>query len=113
MELIPILLGIVVAGYFIGSKVRAHKDRMGWLSPLISIIVVVLLFVLGARLGSNEEVFSQLGTIGIRSFILAVGGVAGSVLLVYIVRKIVGIDSKGDFFFIQLQVSLNIDSAHC
>ena len=96
MELIPILLGIVVAGYFIGSKARAHKDRMGWLSPLISVIVVVLLFVLGARLGSNEEVFSQLGTIGIKSFILAVGGVAGSVLLVYIVRKIVGIDKEGN-----------------
>ncbi|MDO4860603.1 MAG: lysine exporter LysO family protein [Bacillota bacterium] len=96
MEFIPILLGVVIAGYFIGSRLRVHKDKMQWLSPLISVIVAVLLFVLGFRLGSNEEVFSKLGTIGIKAFILAVGGVTGSVLCVFIIRKIVGIDRKGD-----------------
>ncbi|MBR6444363.1 MAG: lysine exporter LysO family protein [Firmicutes bacterium] len=96
MEFIPILLGVVLAGYFVGSRLRAHKDKMHWLSPLISIIVVVLLLVLGFRLGSNEEVFSKLGTIGIKAFILAAGGVTGSVLFVFIIRKIVGIDNRGD-----------------
>lgn len=96
MEFIPILLGVVLAGYFVGSRVRAYKDKMHWLSPLISAIVVVLLFVLGARLGSNEEVFSQLGAIGINAFILAAGGVAGSILCVFLIRKIVGIDKRGD-----------------
>ena len=96
MEFIPILLGVVLAGYFVGSRIRGYRNKMQWLSPLISVIVVLLLFVLGSRLGSNEEVFSRLGTIGINALILAVGGVAGSVLFVFLIRIFVGIDKKGD-----------------
>ena len=56
----------------------------------MSVYLVVAL--MGLRMGSNEEVTSSLGTIGVQSLIATVFVVAGSFIFVTITRKILRID---------------------
>ena len=77
--LIPILLCIVfgmIAGFFWREqkKVLFFADRIAMFS------IYVLLFVLGADLGANEELFAQLGSLGIKALCIAVCCSVGSVL---------------------------------
>ncbi|MEG6616479.1 LysO family transporter [Peptococcaceae bacterium 1198_IL3148] len=44
--------------------------------------LIFLLLVMGAQLGANKQVLADFGAMGLQALMLAVGGIAGSVLLV-------------------------------
>jgi uncharacterized membrane protein YbjE (DUF340 family) len=44
--------------------------------------IIALVFVMGARMGSNQEVVTNLGTIGLEALFMTVAIMAGSVLAV-------------------------------
>ena len=68
MAYIALYWSAMVIGYYIGSKKRDHGDR--FLKPTDVIMmasVSLLVFLMGIRMGSNEEVIRHLGTIGLQA----------------------------------------------
>ena len=82
----------MVAGYFIGSKLRDRKEQMGFVSVIMLFCVSLLVFIMGIKMGSNEEVINNLGTIGVQSVIISLILWTGSILGVVIMRKILGMN---------------------
>lgn len=72
MGYVALYMGVLAAGYFLGSKLRDRREKMGFLDALTNFCVSLLVFVMGIKMGSNEEVIANLGTIGIQSVVITV-----------------------------------------
>lgn len=72
MGYVALYMGVLAFGYFLGSKLRDKKEKMGFLDALTNFCVSLLVFVMGIKMGSNEEVIANLGTIGIQSVVITV-----------------------------------------
>lgn len=65
-------------------------------SVLQTIALVALVFVMGARIGSEEEIVRSLDTIGLKAFVITMFILAGTVAAAFITRKLMGFDKKGN-----------------
>ena len=68
----------MLAGIIVGYLLRSKKIR--FFQGLIITLIWLLLFLLGLEIGSNNDVISQFGKLGLEAFIIATGGTLGSVL---------------------------------
>ena len=77
MTLLALYWSIMIACYLIAGKLRRHKDRFHFLDKLTSFFIYLLIFLMGLRMGADEEVTSSLGSIGVQAlfitFLTAVG----------------------------------------
>jgi hypothetical protein len=77
-----ILTAFLAAGFCVGRLIRLP----GWIKKATSWALTACLFgivfLLGLKLGGNEALFAQAGSIGVKALVLACGSVLGSVLLV-------------------------------
>ncbi len=97
MLLLVWYLTVVFIGYIIGMLIRRKGGkRIKWISPVQGVIIILLLLIMGIRLGANDDVINGLGTIGITGLITAVFALVGSLIFVYFTRKILGINKKGE-----------------
>ena len=76
-------LGMII-GYFIRSKKKFVKIN----DKLTIYAIYLLLFLLGIAMGNNEQIMSNLGSIGLHALLIAIGALLGSVLLAYFVGKV-------------------------
>ena len=88
-------LGITLVGYIIGSKIRDKKDKLSWTGKVQTVAIIILVLLMGTRMGSNEEITANLGTIGISALLITIVIMGMSVLSIYITRKFLGIDKYG------------------
>lgn len=96
MAYIALYWSAMVIGYYIGSKKRDQGERFLKLTDGIMMASVSLLvFLMGIRMGSNEEVIRNLGTIGLQALLATVLLMAGAVLSVTVTRKLLHIDKWG------------------
>ena len=72
MGYVVLYMSVLAVGYFLGSKLRNKKEKMGFLGGLTNFCVSLLVFVMGIKMGSNEEVIDNLGTIGVQSVVITV-----------------------------------------
>lgn len=77
---IVMALGIV-AGYFLRTKpkITSLADRLTMWA------IYLLLFLLGVAIGINEIIVKNLHELGLKALYIAIGGIAGSVLLAWFV----------------------------
>lgn len=95
MTLLLLYWGILIAFYIAASKLR-HKDfGASAIEKALNIIIYWLVFVMGLRMGANEEVTSNLGTIGLQALGITAFAVAGSMAAVTLARKLIGLDREG------------------
>lgn len=89
-----LLLFLVLAaiGYFVGSKLRGYQNLTRWSGHVQTGAIMVLIFTMGVRMGSNEEVVENLSSIGLISAALAVIVMIASAISAFIVRKCIGMD---------------------
>lgn len=73
-----IVIGLMVCGIIIGFWFR--KRNLKFISPLITIAIWALLFLLGLQVGGDPKIMDNLGTIGGEALWLTLGAVGGSVL---------------------------------
>ncbi|MEG1554606.1 MAG: LysO family transporter [Rikenellaceae bacterium] len=66
------VLGIVI-GFIFKKKIKEKP-----INNTITIIIYTLLFMLGVSVGGNERVMDSLGTIGLKSLIIALSVMVGS-----------------------------------
>ena len=72
MGYVVLYMSVLALGYVAGAKLRNRKEKMGFLGGLTNFCVSLLVFVMGIKMGSNEEVIANLGTIGIQSVVITV-----------------------------------------
>jgi uncharacterized membrane protein YbjE (DUF340 family) len=95
MGLLFLYWGMILIGYFVGTKCRSKKEKLSWVGTLLFMAIIALVFVMGTRMGSNQEVVTNLGTIGLDALFMTVVIMAGSVFAVMGTRKLLRIDKYG------------------
>lgn len=96
MKLVILYMGMILCGYFIASKAKAHRHRFGFVPKLIMGVAYVMVLVMGMKMGINEQVTSNLGIITLKAVVITVFCISGSMLSVFAVRKGFGMNRYGD-----------------
>ncbi len=76
------LLGIGVGYIF-------RKKNLSFISKVITVLIWILLFVLGLEVGSNPQIVSNLGKLGVDAILITVGALLGSITLAALLWKFV------------------------
>ena len=79
--------GLLAVGWFLSSKGLIHNNLMKKISGIQAVILVGLIYVMGVRVGMDEQVLSSIGQIGLTAAVFAVTTIAFSILFVYLSRK--------------------------
>ncbi|NLI71778.1 MAG: lysine exporter LysO family protein [Bacteroidales bacterium] len=82
-----IVLGCMLAGILIGILLRKKKIR--FVQQLIITLIWLLLFFLGLEIGSNKDVISQFGKLGLEAFLIATAGTLGSVVMAKLLWNVI------------------------
>lgn len=79
--------GLLAVGWLLSNKGFIHDKLMGKISHIQTVILFGLIFIMGVRVGMDEQVISSIGQIGIMAFVFALVTALVSMLFVYVVRK--------------------------
>ncbi len=90
-DLITYIL-LAVIGYFIGSKMREHRQVTKWTGKIQTAAIAILLLTMGLRMGSNEEVTDNLSSIGVISVVMTLVVMVLSGIFASLTRRCVGMD---------------------
>ncbi|MBR5740375.1 MAG: lysine exporter LysO family protein [Firmicutes bacterium] len=85
----------MVVCYLIASRLRDRKDKMTWTGTLMNVLIYVMVFLMGMRMGANEDVIRSPPTIGLQSIFVTALVIVSGMLGVTLVRKILGIGRFG------------------
>ena len=89
MTLLALYWSIMIACYLIASKLRRYADKFHFLDALTNLFIYFLIFLMGLRMGADEEVTSSLGSIGVQALFVTLLTAVGSILGSTAARKIV------------------------
>ncbi len=81
-----IALGIMFAGMLVGRLLRGHVAA-GIVRRLIMAAILLLLFLLGAAIGANEDLIRRLPDLGWQSLALMFFCVGGSIACAVAIRR--------------------------
>lgn len=95
LKLLAFYWSIMLACYFLASRLRHKAERFAFLNPVMTGFVVLLVFLMGLQMGADEEVISSLGTIGLQAVFVTGLVVGGSILFVCLGRKVFGLNRQG------------------
>jgi len=93
--LLILYLGTALIGYFVGAKYTDKEKDYSWTNKVTTGCLILLIFTMGARIGSDERVIRSLQTIGLKAAVITVFAFAGSILGCFLMRKFFRIDRKG------------------
>ena len=79
--------GLLAVGWFLRSKSLINEKLTGKISHIQTVILFVLIFIMGVRLGMDEQVVSSIGQIGVMAAVFAIVTAGFSILFVYLSRK--------------------------
>ena len=88
-------LGITLVGYILGSRLRSVRQNLGWTGKVQLVALVILVLLMGMRMGSNEEVTANISTIGVSAFLMTVVIMSFSVAAIWLARHVMKIDRYG------------------
>lgn len=88
-----IVLLLLLISVSIGIMLRKYRI-VRHLGKTAALTVWLLIFVFGITLGSNKEIVSDFGHLGITAVIVALMGVAGSVLAAWGLKSIIDKNRK-------------------
>lgn len=95
MKIAFLYLGIAAMGYLIAAFLRKEKDKFKWIGTVLPGIVTALIFLMGFRIGENEEVVGNIGTIGLQSLVMALVSMAFTLAATGLLRRALGYDRYG------------------
>jgi Predicted membrane protein len=88
-------LGITIVGYFIGSRLRGIKEKLRWTGKVQTVAIIILVFVMGLRMGANREVIANLNSIGLYALAFTVVVMVMTTVCISITRRLLKIDRYG------------------
>lgn len=69
--------------------------KIKWVGKIQTIAIIVLITLMGCRLGANSEVVKNIPSYGLTALIITIFAMAGSVAAIVVVRKALGINRQG------------------
>ncbi len=96
MKLLALYWSFMIIAYILATKLKGKALDFSWTGKAMMAIVYFLCFDMGLRMGINEDVTSNVGTIGLTAFIVTVCCIGGSMAAVTVLRKILHMDRYGD-----------------
>lgn len=85
-------------GFLIGYSSLLNRRLIRYNKYLTNGGLLILLFSMGAKIGMDDQVLSQISQIGFKAFLFALSAIVGSVLMVYIFFKKDSKSYKNDSF---------------
>ena len=110
MKLLLIYWAFLIAGYIAGGQLRIRGKRLKALGSFMMVTVYGLCFFMGMRMGVNEQVTSNLGRIGLEALIITFLCICGSMIAMFLLRKILGMDRYGNLIGKRAEASAAVPS---
>ena len=82
-----IILGLMFAGIIAGHILGKYPAVSRINQKLLNLAIYALLLLLGMGVGSGEQIRINIYNLGFQALIIAFGGIAGSVLLCWVIYK--------------------------
>lgn len=95
MSDLALYLCMAAAGYFAGGRLKDAQRIIKWTGRLQTAAIVILIFTMGMRMGSNRQVMENLNSIGLYALIITAAVIAGAAGAIFVSRKLMGIDRLG------------------
>lgn len=95
MAYVALYWSVMLIGYFIGSKLRPKAHQFNFMGTVMLVCISLLVLLMGIRMGSNEEVINNLGSIGFMALGITIALMLGGVLAITVTRKILKINKQG------------------
>lgn len=95
MQDMALYLLMAVMGYFFGIRLRSKKNQLKWIDKAQTISVAVLLLFMGLRIGANDEVTSNLGSIGLYALLVTIVIMCFTLAFLSFGRRLLGFNQKG------------------
>ena len=90
-----IYIASTAAGFFAGNTLKKHGKKLPWTGKAQTAIIMIIIVVMGIRMGANREITENLGEIGLSALLLTVLSMVFTVIGLYITRKVMRIDRYG------------------
>lgn len=90
-----IYIAVTIFGYFVGAKLKKQNKTWKWVGSMQTLVIIVLVFLMGSRIGASEEIISSLGTIGLVSFVFTLIIMLMTVIAFTAMRRVMGFDRYG------------------
>lgn len=87
-----ILIGFLCLGLIIGYFVPIPEKWDKWIEKTQFILLLLVVFLMGLKIGGDERVFKSLPELGLKAVLITVGCIGGSMLFMYIFKKIFSIN---------------------
>jgi len=87
---------MLLVGIVVGKKFNFKEKSMSLIQKLQLAAIIILLFTMGIGIGADKKVFYSLSTIGFKAAVISLFTIVASVLGVFLCRKMLGINRKGD-----------------
>ena len=82
-------MGILILGGYIGFKDKISEKFKSKLNNIQNICLLFLLFVMGIKLGIDNNVINSILSIGLKAFVMSTFTVGFSVIGVFLVSKFI------------------------
>ena len=96
MKLLVLYWSFLAIGYFLSFRMSKRGIVFSWIQSAMMVSIYFLCFIIGLRMGVNDQVTSNLGTIGIMSVVITIFCIAGSMGAIFLMRKIFHMDRYGN-----------------
>ena len=80
-------VSFVAVGALIGSRKAVRSRELTWLGKFQFAALLLMVAMLGVKLGANDEVVASLGQIGLMALVVTLLAMIGSLLCVYLLRR--------------------------
>ena len=95
MKYVLLFWGLMAIAYYVATKTKKYYDGTALAETLLVAVVVVLVFIMGMRMGSDQQVVDSIGDIGVLSVLISVVLWVGTFLAIWITRKAIRMDRYG------------------
>ena len=97
MKLLALYWSFLIIGYVLAWNASKKGRSFPWVATAMLGTVYGLCFIMGLRMGANKQVIANLGSIGLMSLVITICCICGSMVAIFLTRKIFGMDRKGRF----------------
>jgi len=89
-------IGLAAVGFLVGKQIHKKGLVFSWTGKVQSVALFTMVIFMGMRMGASEEVFRNLGTIGVSALIFTFFAQSISLLCISVTRRILKFDRYGN-----------------
>jgi len=83
-------VSVIALGGVIGARLRGKEEKVAWRGKVQTLAIMALVILMGARMGCNEQVINNIGTIGVTALVMTLAIIFFSVVCLFFARNAAG-----------------------